>query len=59
MMVIAVDDGNIDSDDNFLNKNCAMSVEAVIMTPAISVRVTGVKCARCGSVATAGIMMRS
>lgn len=44
MMVMAVDDGNIDSEDNFHNDDSIMTVNAVMMIPKSCVHVTGVKC---------------
>lgn len=44
VMVMAVDDGNIDSEDNFHNDDSIMTVDAVMMIPKSCVHVTGVKC---------------
>lgn len=58
MMVMAVDDGNIDSDDNFHNDDSIMTVVDIMMIPTISVHVTGVKFTICQSLVKASVMMR-
>jgi len=42
MMVMAVDEASIGSDDNFHNDDSIMTVEAVMMIPTSCVHVTGV-----------------
>lgn len=54
MMDLAVDGSNVDSDDNFHNKDWGMTVEAVIMIPTISLHVTSGKSTMFGSVVSAG-----
>lgn len=58
MMVMAVDDVNIDSDDNFHNDDSIMTVEDIMTMPTSSLHVTSVKYTICQSLVNAGIVMR-
>lgn len=53
MMVMSVDNGSIDSDDNSHNDDSVVTVEDIMMMQTTRVHVTGVKFTVCQSVVKA------